>query len=29
MSPAEFDGFIRAEVARMADVVKSAGIKAQ
>jgi len=29
MSPAEFDGFIRAEVARMADVVKGAGIKAQ
>ena len=29
MSPAAFDAFTRSEVARMAEVVKSAGIKAQ
>jgi tripartite-type tricarboxylate transporter receptor subunit TctC len=29
MSPAAFDAFIRTETARMAEVVKAAGIKAQ
>ena len=29
MSPADFDAFIKAETARMAEVVKSAGIKVQ
>jgi tripartite-type tricarboxylate transporter receptor subunit TctC len=29
MSTAEFDAFLRAETARMAQVVKAAGIKAQ
>ena len=29
MSPAAFDAFLRAETARIAEVVKSAGIKAQ
>ena len=29
MSPSEFDAFLRAETARVAAVVKSAGIKAQ
>jgi tripartite-type tricarboxylate transporter receptor subunit TctC len=28
MKPAEFDGFIKSEVARIADVVKAAGVKA-
>ena len=29
MAPAAFDAFLRSETARMADVVKGAGIKAQ
>ena len=29
MAPAAFDAFIRSETARMADVVKAAGVKAQ
>jgi tripartite-type tricarboxylate transporter receptor subunit TctC len=29
MSPAAFDAFIRSETARMAEIVKAAGIKAQ